>query len=147
MNNYESLGRKGEQQFWEYAKQDERFQNIQWRTDDPFSIYDFEWETNGRHFYGEVKGRNFTPESALAKQGLYFEGYKALNLLPYVYAGNEARYINIFEDGSIYMWNVKDVIGLPIHWLEMNHRTAEENTKKVIKGVFTLDLDKAIKLK
>lgn len=152
-DRHQQMAERGEAAFGEILERNPWFCNVKNNKDNPFAHYDysFDWSPDGTTeipYIVEVKGRRFPSDHKYAKEGVFLEAQKFFDLMPYVYAKRQVRYVNVFDDGAIYMWNLNTLIEEkpPVEYREMNYHTADEGTIKVTKGVIRLDIDKAIKL-
>lgn len=147
----DALAREGEDEFFCVISGDTRFGKITPMSGETFSHYDFDlMTTGGTEYKVEVKKRTFGSTDRLAKEGVFLAMEKVGNLLPYAWAGHQIRYVNVFADGTIYMWNLnKWHINQPqIEWIPMNYKTGKNwQSYNVVKPVFRLNLADAIRLK
>lgn len=144
------LAREGEHEFYMAIKDDPVWADINPMSGDTYAHCDFKLDTTGgTHYVIEVKKRTFPSTSPLAQRP-FLEAQKFFDLEGNIHMGHEVRYVNVFSDGAIYVFNLNEYLNTrpQPEWREMKYKTGKEwLSYPVKKAVFLLDLNKAIRIK
>lgn len=113
-------------------------------TEDLYCHYDVVAEMTGKQFYIELKYRDFDITDYRFKSGILLEYYKYKSLLEK--CDNDDKipvYINIFRDGTLIAYNLKQLTNINWQWKSMNKRSYTEsgNNTKTQKIVTLLPTD------
>lgn len=152
---FSAMARKGEGEFLEWCDGNPYVIEAIPTSADTYDNKDFvlrvkSFDGGEANMFVEVKKRRFnSTDTIIQRDGVFLEAHKFFNLCKSIYGGMNVRYVNIFQDGTMWCWDLeKTLLSCPnVEYVWMNFQTANGNEKKVLKGVIRLYIKDATRLK